>query len=235
MTEPLVSVVMAVRNGDRFLREAIDSVLQQTYRPMEIVLVDGQSTDGTAEIACSYPEIRYILQKTLGVAEAYNLGVESSAGELIGFLSHDDLWPPDKLTLQAAFLTEHPEADCVVARVKFFLEPGCAFPPSLRENLLEGDHPLRIPETLLARRRVFDRVGLFDTEIRAAEDMDWFARAADMGVAIALIDKVLLHKRIHDRNTSVQTDKNMQSMFDLLRRSASRKRKAETSRAPRAE
>ncbi len=232
MTEPLVSVIMAVRNGERFLREAIESVLCQTYRPLEIVFIDGQSTDGTAEIARSHPEIRYILQETLGVAEAYNLGVESAAGGLIAFLSHDDTWPAEKLSLQAGYLREHPEVECVVARVKFFLEPGCAFPPSLRESILEGDHPLRIPETLLARRRVFDRVGLFDAEIRAAEDMDWFARAADLGVSIPVIDKVLLRKRIHDRNTSVQTDKNMQSMFELLRRSTSRKRKAESSHEP---
>src|SRR4030042_5075105 len=124
MTESLFSGVMAGRNGERFLRKAIDSVLQQTYRPVEIGLVDGQATDGTAGIARSYPEMRYPLQETLGVAEAYNLGVESSAGELIGFLSHDDYWPPDKLTLQAACLMEHPEVECVVARVKFFLEPG---------------------------------------------------------------------------------------------------------------
>jgi glycosyltransferase involved in cell wall biosynthesis len=227
VTAPLVSVIMAVRNGERFLRSAIDSVLQQTYRPLEIVLIDGQSTDGTAEIARSYPEIRYIHQETLGVANAYNLGVESSAGELIAFLSHDDIWTPDKLTLQESYLREHPGAECVVARVKFFLEPGCAFPASLRESILEGDHPLRIPETLLARRRVFERVGLFDTEIRAAEDMDWFARAVDLGVSIAIIDKVLLYKRIHDRNVSVNTTENIRSMFDLLRRSSSRKRKAE--------
>jgi glycosyltransferase involved in cell wall biosynthesis len=229
MTESLISVIMAVRNGERFLRNAIDSVLSQTYRPLEIVFIDGQSTDGTAEIARSYPEIRYFPQQTLGVAKAYNLGVESSVGEFIAFLSYDDLWPPEKLTLQALYLGEHPEAECVVARVKFFLEPGCAFPSSLRESILEGDHPLRIPETLLARRRVFDRVGLFDTELRAAEDMDWFARAVDLGVSIAVLDKVLLQKRIHDRNTSVHTAENMQSMFDLLRRSSSRKRKAEQS------
>jgi glycosyltransferase involved in cell wall biosynthesis len=235
MTESLISVIMAVRNGERFLRDAIDSVRAQAYRPLEIVFIDGQSTDGTAAIARSYPDIRYIPQETLGVANAYNLGVQSSRGELMAFLSHDDTWPPEKLTLQASYLSGHPEVEAVVAHVKFFLEPGCAFPSTLRESILEGDHPLRIPETLLARRRVFDRVGLFDSEIQAAEDMDWFARAVDLGVPIAVMDKVLLHKRIHDRNTSVYTAKNMQSMFDLLRRSSSRKRKAEQSHEPRAE
>jgi glycosyltransferase involved in cell wall biosynthesis len=230
MTESLVSVIMAVRNGERYLRQAIDSVLAQAYRPVEIVFIDGRSSDGTAEIARSYPEIRYMPQETLGVANAYNLGVASSRGELIAFLSYDDTWPPEKLTLQAGYLREHPDVECIVARVKFFLEPGCDFPSTLRESILEGDHPLRIPETLLARRRVFDRVGLFDTDIRAAEDMDWFARAVDLGVSIPVLDRVLLHKRIHDRNTSVNTAENIQSMFDLLRRSSSRKRKAEQSR-----
>jgi glycosyltransferase involved in cell wall biosynthesis len=229
MTESLVSVIMAVRNGERFLRKAIDSVLVQTYRPLEIVFIDGQSTDGTAAIARSYPEIRYIPQETLGVSNAYNLGVESSRGGLVAFLSHDDTWPPEKLTLQASYLSGHPEVEAVVAHVKFFLEPGCAFPSTLRERILEGDHPLRIPETLLARRRVFDRVGRFDPTIPVAADMDWFARAADLGITVPVLERVLLYKRIHDRNTSVNSAGNMQDMFDLLRRSSSRKRKAEQS------
>jgi glycosyltransferase involved in cell wall biosynthesis len=230
MTDSLISVIMAVRNGERFLRQAIESVRAQTYRPLEIVFIDGQSTDGTAEIARSYKEVRYIRQENAGVSNAYNLGVESSRGELIAFLSHDDFWTPDKLALQAGYLNEHPEADCVVTRVKFFLETGCAFPSTMREDVLEGDHPLRIPETLLARRSVFDRVGLFDPEIPVASDMDWFARAADLGVAVPVLEKVLLHKRIHDRNTSVQAAENMRDMFDVLRRSSARKRKAEQSR-----
>jgi glycosyltransferase involved in cell wall biosynthesis len=234
MTESLISVIMAVRNGERFLREAIGSVRAQTYRPLEIVFVDGQSTDGTAEIARSYSEVRYIRQHNTGVSNAYNLGVESARGALIAFLSHDDLWTPDKLTLQADYLREHPEADCVVARVNFFLEPGCTFPSSLREEILDGDHPLRIPETLLARRSAFDRVGLFDPEIPVAADMDWFARAADLGLAVPVLGKVLLRKRIHDRNTSVTAAENMLDMFDVLRRSSARKRKAEQSREKKA-
>jgi glycosyltransferase involved in cell wall biosynthesis len=135
MTESLISVIMAVRNGERFLRDAIDSVRAQAYRPLEIVFIDGQSTDGTAAIARSYPDIRYIPQETLGVANAYNLGVQSSRGELMAFLSHDDTWPPEKLTLQASYLSGHPEVEAVVAHVKFFLEPGCAFPSTLRESI----------------------------------------------------------------------------------------------------
>jgi glycosyltransferase involved in cell wall biosynthesis len=230
MTESLISVIMAVRNGERFLRQAVESVRAQTYRPLEIVFIDGRSTDGTAAIARSYSEVRYIRQENTGVSNAYNLGVESSRGELIAFLSHDDFWTADKLALQDGYLNEHPEADGVVARVKFFLEPGCAFPSTMRENILEGDHPLRIPETLLARKSVFDRVGLFDPEIPVASDMDWFARAADLGVTVPVLEKVLLHKRIHDRNTSVQAAENMRDMFDVLRRSSARKRKTERSR-----
>jgi len=107
-TNPLVSVIMIVKNGERFLAQALDSVVAQTYRPLEIIVVDGQSCDRTAEIARSYPLVRYLLQETLGVANAYNQGVAAARGELIAFLSHDDVWAPEKIAKQAQYLLEHP-------------------------------------------------------------------------------------------------------------------------------
>lgn len=224
---PLVSVVMAVRNGERFLRQAIQSVLAQDYRPLEIVLVDGQSADRTAEIARSCPDIRYIYQENRGVANAYNIGIETSSGEYVAFLSHDDLWTPDKLSLQAGYLTENPDVQYTIARVRLFLEPGCSFPSSLREDLLEGDRPAWIMETLVARRQVFDQVGMLDPQVSPADDTDWFARANDLGVSMAVIDQVLLLKRIHDKNTSLTSAEYMRNLFIVLRRSSARKRQWE--------
>jgi hypothetical protein len=97
MDNPMVSVIIAVRNGERFLRLAIESVLAQTYRPFEIVVIDGHSDDQTAAIAGSFPEARVVPQAGRGVADAYNLGIESAKADFIAFLSHDDLWTPDKL------------------------------------------------------------------------------------------------------------------------------------------
>jgi glycosyltransferase involved in cell wall biosynthesis len=224
MLEPLVSVVIAVRNGERFLPAAIQSVLAQGWRPLEILVVDGHSTDGTAAIAHSYPEIRYVLQANRGVADAYNTGIAAAQGEFVAFLSHDDLWTPDKLRSQMAYMLDHPEVRYTVARVKFFHEPGAPLPAGFRRKLLEGDHLAYIMETLLARKAAFKEVGGFDTGLTSGEDVDWFARARDTQTAHEVIPKVLLYKRVHDANLSLCDPATNQILLQVLRRSIRRKR-----------
>jgi glycosyltransferase involved in cell wall biosynthesis len=224
MSAPLVSVVMIVRNGERFFRQAIESVLAQDYCEYEIIVVDGQSTDSTADIAHAYPQIRYVLQENTGVANAYNMGIAEARGELIAFLSHDDLWTPNKLSVQIGYMLEHPEIQYTITHGRFFLEPGYRFPSNLRPMILERDLPLRIMETLVARKEVFAQVGLFDPQVSPMDDTDWYMRAHDLGVPMAVLEQTLLHKRLHDTNTSVNAPENRQNMFALLQRSAARKR-----------
>jgi glycosyltransferase involved in cell wall biosynthesis len=224
MDNPMVSVIIAVRNGERFLRSAIESVLAQTYRPFEIAVIDGHSDDQTAAIAGSFPEARVVPQAGRGVADAYNLGIESAKTDFIAFLSYDDLWTPDKLSVQMSYLIAHPEIAYTIARIKFFLEDEKSIPAGFRPELLEGDHIGRIMETLVARKQVFDLVGKFDTSLSTAEDVDWYSRAADKGVPMAIMPYVLLHKRVHDANLSIQTLTNNQNLLKTLRRSIERKR-----------
>jgi glycosyltransferase involved in cell wall biosynthesis len=224
MDRPLASIIMAVKDGERFLPAAIASVLEQDYRPFEIIVIDGQSADNTAQIAQSFEQVRYVSQVGRGVADAYNVGIDAARGDFVAFLSHDDVWTPDKLTVQMSYMLEHPDVLYTIARVRFFLEPGCSIPPGFRSELLEGDHVGRIMETLVARKVVFDLVGRFSTDFASAEDVDWFARAADAGVQMAVIPKVLLSKRIHDRNISLDASLNTSLLLKALRRSVSRKR-----------
>lgn len=221
---PLVSVVIAVRNGERYLAAAIASVLAQEYRPLEIIVVDGRSDDRTAAIARSFASVRYVLQSSAGVANAYNLGIAMAAGELVAFLSHDDLWTPDKLRRQVAYLLEHPSVQCVTARVRFFLEPGCALPPGFRAELLEGDSVGHIMETLVVRRSLFGVVGTFDPALSTAEDVDWFARVKDAAIATAVVPEVLLQKRVHDANLSLNAPENDRNLLSVLKQSIARKR-----------
>ena len=223
MSNPLASVVIAVRNGERFLADALQSVLAQGYKPVEIIVVDGQSTDRTADIAKSHDSVRYVLQEGQGIADAYNVGVASARGEFVSFLSHDDLWTPGKLSEQIAYMEEHPEIGYTVARLRFFLEPGCDVPAGFRPELLIGDHVGRVMETLVARRDVFDTVGGFDTTLHIANDVDWFARANDKGIRIAVLPQVLLHKRVHKTNLSVSSPVNTRELLQALRNSARRK------------
>jgi glycosyltransferase involved in cell wall biosynthesis len=225
MEGPLVSVVIAVRNGERFLATAIESVLAQTYHPLEFIVVDGQSSDGTALIAQSFAQVSYILESgSPTVGHGRNLGIDRARGEFISFNSHDDLWLPDKLATQVDYLLQHREVQYTITRLKFFLEPGC-FPPSgFRPDWLTGDHPGRIPETMLARRSVFDRIGRFDPNLIVAEDVDWFSRASDQNISMAVIPQVLLHKRLHDSNLSLNPQAGQRDLLMALRQSVARKK-----------
>ncbi len=122
MVNPLVSVILPVFNGERFLAEAIESVLQQGYRPIEIILVDDGSTDSTPRIAGSFADhVRYYYQPNAGPAAARNLGIRMASGEFIAFIDADDLWPEDKLAMQMRCFEAFPTVEIVqglISRIK---------------------------------------------------------------------------------------------------------------------
>lgn len=232
MTAPLVSVVMAVRNAARYLRESLDSVTAQTVGDVEIVLVDGRSTDDTAAIAASYPRVRFLQETGTGFASAWNDGIAAARGELIALLDSDDRWPPDKLAWQIEALRAAPDAMGAVGRVKYFLEPGEGMPFGFRPELLEGDHVAYMPGALLGRRRLFDAVGPFGTEWTIASDIDWFARLKDLGCPLVVLPRVVIHKRVHASNLSYTTARGRavrDEVMRLLRDSIRRQRAGERS------
>src|SRR5690349_14699879 len=118
---PLVSIILPVYNGERFLAQAIESALAQTYSRYELVVVDDGSTDASGEIARSYEQVSYIWQKNGGSGAARNRGLEAISGDYVAFLDADDLWLPDKLDLQMGYLLDHPHIGYTIGRIKFFL------------------------------------------------------------------------------------------------------------------
>ena len=117
--DPLVSVVIPVFNGEKFLRDAVESVLAQKYSPIEVIIVDDGSTDGTASVANSFPEtVRYLHQINNGPAAARNRGIEQAQGSLIAFADADDLWPAAKLALQLPDLIGDPTIEIVIGRIQ---------------------------------------------------------------------------------------------------------------------
>jgi glycosyltransferase involved in cell wall biosynthesis len=219
-----VTAVVVVRNGERYLAQALDSIAAGTVVPAEILVVDGHSTDTTASIAARYESVRLLRQAGLGIAAAYNEGIRGARHDVVAFLSHDDRWSPHKLDRQLTHLQAHPECDCAVARVQHFLEPGETPPRGFRRDLLARQPPAFIMETLVARRRAFERAGTFDTSYTVAEDVDWFARAKDAGVRIDVVDDVLLYKRVHGGNTSLNARENNELLLRAVRASIDRKR-----------
>ena len=221
---PLVSVILVVRNGEAYVSDAIESVLASDYRPLEIVVVDGQSSDRTAAIVQRYPEVRYHYQNTLGIAQAYNQGIEAANGDFVAFISHDDQWSPQKLSRQMAYLLAHAEVQFTVCKFRYFLETGCQIPPGFRAELLEQDLVGYIMETLVARKTVFEQVGTFNIRYQLAEDVDWYARAKDLGIPSAVVPEVLLSKRVHDRNASTNAQVSTQALLQVLRQSIQRQK-----------
>jgi glycosyltransferase involved in cell wall biosynthesis len=227
--QPLISVVIPAKNSERYLAAAIESVINTKYQPLEIIVVNGQSTDRTTEIAESFGPIKVVQQVHGGLSDAYNLGIEAAKGELIAFQASDDLWSPEKLSVQVGYMLSHPEVQYSIGRVKFFLEPGFPSPPGFRRELLKGDHVGRILETLLVRKTLFERIGGFDPDIEISMDVDWYARARDNHIPMAVIPQVMLYRRVHNANKSLTTgvhDRNFNAeMIKIFRRSIDRKKR----------
>ena len=212
----LVSVVIPVFNGERFLREAVQSVLDQKYSPLEIIVVDDGSADGTATVARSLPEtVRYLHQTNQGPAAARNRGIEHAQGDLIAFADADDLWPPGKLESQLAVLIKDRGVEIVMGRIQQVLLSGEEFgEPAFSVNL----------GSAVIRKSVFDRVGLFDETMRYSEDVDWFMRAREAGVAIMTIDAVTLFYRQHEQNMTRGKSTSELNVLKALKRSLDRRR-----------
>ena len=224
MTNPLVSVIVVVSNGERYISSALHSIFKQNYYPFEIIVVDGQSVDHTAAIVQSFKSVKYLRQAEQGLANGRNIGIEAAEGELIAFLDSDDLWTPHKLSVQVDYLLQNP-VQYVNAWVKLFVEPGYSLKSGYTKKFLEQAHIGRTPGTLIARRSVFDLVGLFSTDFSIACDVEWFTRANACKIPMFIIPEVLLYKRIHNNNLSSNVSVNKRELLTVIRQSLIRQRR----------
>lgn len=202
MSRPLVTAFMPVFNAEEFLVPALESLLAQDYEPYEIVVCDDGSTDRTAEILASFPTIRTVQQVHRGRAAACNAAVASSRGELLTSFDGDDLWPSNRLTLQATYLVEHPDVGCVLGRQEW-MNP----PPWLGRDPVYGDLDGVPIGSAMFRRDIFETIGGFDETFRYSEDMDLLVRVREHGIGIAILPEIVLYRRFHgDQMTATPPD-----------------------------
>jgi len=227
--QPTVSVVIAVRNAERYLAECLDSVAAQTLQDFEILVVDGHSTDRTEAIARGYPKVRFFQQDGTGFQNAWNSGIRAAKGRTIAFVDSDDRWTPTKLEKQLAMLDADPELEAVIGKMRFFMEPGEVPPPGFRDRVLGRDHIAQMPGVLMVRPRLFEKIGLWAEDWQIASDIDWFLKLKDSGLPVGVVPELLLEKRVHSRNLSYVTASDRiypTEVLRLLHESIERKRAA---------
>jgi glycosyltransferase involved in cell wall biosynthesis len=222
----LISVIVPVHNGERYLGEALASIFAQDYRPIEVIVVDDGSTDGTAAIARSFLDIRYFHEEKQGRAVAINTGIESSRGEYIAFLDADDIWLPDVLSIQIEYLVKHPETGGVCGRMRNFLDPGAICPSWIDPDTLLRPTDFYSTCTMLARRSLFEAVGNFNPTYKQGQDLEWFFRVKESGIPIGNIPDTVLLRRIHENNISHNQNGSVQARLRMLKESIERKRGA---------
>jgi glycosyltransferase involved in cell wall biosynthesis len=219
-----VSVIIPVYNGEAFLKEAFESIRQQEYELLEIIIVDDGSTDKTKEIAASFEkEVRYIYQPNSGLPATRNRGVKMARGDVIAFLDVDDLWSKDKIRLQIALLRNSPSAEIVLGYTQIMTLTG----------IIDGIHVFKewgAPVLAMSvggavfRKSVFDKIGLFDEIQRYCDDWDWFMRAREFNIEMVVHKEVVQLYRRHDQNMTNQQSLGNQYFIRMLKKSLDRRR-----------
>lgn len=211
---PKVSIVIPVYNGSNYLKEAIDSALAQTYKNIEVIVVnDGSNDNGATEkIALSYGDrIRYFSKPNGGVATALNLGIEKMTGEYFSWLSHDDLYMTNKIESQINLLASLSNIDNVIifSNYNFVGTNGEYVSDSNLQNLKYNDFLLNLLEdypvngcTCLIPKYSFYDVGVFDYKLRITQDYDWWYRAYKNGFSFLYLNEVTVSSRQHDGQDS---------------------------------
>ncbi len=214
-----VSVIIPVYNGEKYLAEAIRSVLAQEYSPVEVIVIDDGSTDGSAKIARSFLPVRYCRQPNGGVGAAVNRGLALAGGDFLGFLDADDVWTGGRIERQMEALRNDPGVEAVFGLVEQFTspDPGGGSPPPV---IMPGCHK----GSMLIRREAFFRVGLFDPRWRYGDFVDWYARAQEAGLRIRMINHVVLRRRIHGDNMGIRERQNRVSYARILKAAMDRRR-----------
>ena len=204
---PLVSIITPVYNGANYLREAIESALSQTYKNIEVIVVNDGSNDGgkTEKIAKSYGDkIRYFYKTNGGVASAFNLGIRKMKGEYFSWLSHDDVYYPNKIYIQINFLRNKRRRDIILYSDWDHIDAESKFVDTVKIHHIDSfKYRLALitccpanGNTILIPKTCFDNVGLFNENLKTSQDYEMWFRLAEKYEFIH-IPKVLVKSRIH--------------------------------------
>ena len=219
---PLVSIITPSFNRADLIGQAIDSVLKQNYSPIEHIIIDGGSTDGTLDLLAQFPHLKVISEPDKGIYDALNKGLRMAQGEIIGFLNTDDLYAPDVL-MDIVGPFADPLVEAVAGRAGVFrlgkdgnVENGREITPTSPENLLEREI-LGNPaiNAWFFRRSIFDGIGVFNTGYRIVADREFMIRLALADIVYARTDHLVYRYRRHSGSLTLNEDQTFLSEIML--------------------
>jgi len=224
----LVSVILAVYNGEKYIEAAIESILEQTYTPIEILVINDGSKDDTEKTIQKYlPKIRYFSRPHQGQPAAQNFGISISTGSFLSFLDADDLHMPEKTFLQLQFLENKPEVDAVFGHVEQFFSPELSSIQKKQWIFPSGISPGYFASAALFRKKCFKTVGLFNEQQHIGVFIDWYMRSTEKGIISDVIPEKVLQRRIHENNMGISC-KNSHLEYIKVVQNALKRRRHET-------
>jgi len=227
--------MIGVYNGAPYLAQAVDSAIAQSYRPIELIVVDDGSDDTTADVARGYGDaLTYAYQPNRGNGAARNMAVTLATGDFFAFLDSDDRFVGEKLLKQHQVLTADGQVDMVFGHVREFVSPELSEEEraSVRAPA-PGPAPWTAPNLMLIRRTSFERVGPFSEQVRVGVTVDWFARAQEAGLRSVMLDDVVLERRLHLNNNGLRERESRNQYLHVLKAALDRRRSADSTRRAR--
>ena len=222
---PLISVLITVFNTEKYIAQALRSVVDQNYPNMEIIVVDDGSTDHTkTAVQNSGVEVSYFYQEHGGIAIGKNLGISHAKGDYFAFLDADDFWLNEKTNKQINLLLDNPSLDLIFGYVKQFFSPELTIESKEKYQCPENPYPGIHSGTMLIRRESFFKVGLFDAKWHKGIFNDWYLRASEVGLKTYTFDDIFMMRRIHETNHGILNHDKSIEYVRMLKASLDRKK-----------
>ncbi len=226
MESQTVSIIMAVYNGEKYLAEAIESVLNQTDSNFELIIVDDGSTDQTAQTIQKYlsQKVYSFWQPNQGQAAALNYGLKFAHHPYISFLDADDIYISTKLASQKAILHSNPEIDLVTGYMEEFISPE--LPDYIKSKRNCSSIPVSgyLPSLFMCRKSCFEKIGLFNPKLRLGACVDWWMRAKEQGIKGYMMLDIILRRRIHNHNQGILCQQHRSDYLQVVKDSLKRRK-----------
>ncbi len=229
MPPALISVVITTYNRAHYLKGAVASVMAQSFRDLELIIVDDGSNDTTQELLEEFrgQGIRCYRQRNGGFSVARNLGIRKAKGAFFAFLDDDDVWVPGKLQQQMEVMRNAPDIAAVYGHAEQFISPELADHERAPLEHLQGKVvPAPISSAMLIRREAFEQVGYFEEKLAIGVEMAWYARLGELGLSTRMLDDVVCRRRLHLGNLNRVGQGDQSERLRVLKQIIDRRRAA---------